>query len=205
MKDQTTTTEPSGERGGEDVRALCGLPLYLLVAAGGLALLIWKRWRLWAREELPAAPAIEVGEPQRLAGELAPLQEELPPAEVRPETPAAEMDREPGEQERQVPVAEARTAEGIEAAPPSEPDDLRRIEGIGPKIAAILQQAGIHTFSQLADAAPGLLRQILEASDPRLARLADPTTWSEQARFAANGDWEALAALQSQLKGGRRV
>jgi predicted flap endonuclease-1-like 5' DNA nuclease len=82
---------------------------------------------------------------------------------------------------------------------------LTRIEGIGPKISGVLQEAGITTFAQLADTDPASLEEILEASDPRLRRLADPTTWPEQAALAAAGEWEAHEALRGELKGGRRV
>ncbi len=83
-------------------------------------------------------------------------------------------------------------------------DDLKRIEGIGPRIAAVLQEAGITTFAQLADADQARLERILEEADPRLLRLASPAHWPEQAALAAAGEWEALQALQSELKGGRR-
>ncbi len=86
--------------------------------------------------------------------------------------------------------------------PPSEPDDLKVIEGIGPKIAGLLANAGITTFAQLAAADVGRLKQIL--TDAGLERLADPTTWPEQARLAGAGDWAALQKLQDELKGGRR-
>jgi len=83
-------------------------------------------------------------------------------------------------------------------------DDLKRIEGIGPKIASVLQEAGITSFAQLADAGVSGIEQILRESDPRLLRFkAD--TWSEQASLAAAGEWEALEALQDELRGGRRV
>ncbi len=82
------------------------------------------------------------------------------------------------------------------------PDDLKLIEGIGPKVAGILQAAGIHTFTQLAQTEVGTLRRILEDAD---LRLADPATWPEQARLAAKGDWEGLKKLQDSLKGGREV
>ena len=85
---------------------------------------------------------------------------------------------------------------------PLAPDDLERIEGIGPKIAGLLQAAGITTFSQLASADVGRLKQIL--SDAGI-RIADPTTWAEQAGLAAAGKWDELHALQDKLKGGRRV
>ena len=79
-------------------------------------------------------------------------------------------------------------------------DDLKVIEGIGPKIAAVLAEAGIVTFSQLAGTSIERLHQILDR--PNLS-LADPTTWGEQARLAAVGDWDALKNLQDQLKAGR--
>ena len=82
------------------------------------------------------------------------------------------------------------------------PDDLKPIEGIGPKIESILQTAGIYTFAQLAATDVGRLKQILTDAD--LAALADPATWPEQAKLAADGDWEALEALTEELKGGRR-
>ena len=88
--------------------------------------------------------------------------------------------------------------------PPPVPDDLKRIEGIGPRYSSVLQAAGITTYIQLAAASPDELHQILEAEDPRLARLADPTSWPEQAALAAAGNWEALDALKDTLRGGRR-
>jgi NADH-quinone oxidoreductase subunit I len=106
---------------------------------------------------------------------------------------------------RSAPKARASKAAPAKAAPPSEPDDLKRIEGIGPKIAAVLKAGGIATFSQLADTGVDQLKQILEASDPNLLNLADPTSWPKQARLAAAGKWEALEKLQERLKGGREA
>lgn len=88
---------------------------------------------------------------------------------------------------------------------PVQPDDLKRVEGIGPKIAGVLQAAGIATFAQLADTDVEQLKQILGQADPNLLRLADPASWPQQARLAADGAWEELAKLQDELKGGRRV
>ncbi len=84
---------------------------------------------------------------------------------------------------------------------PSLREDLSIIEGIGPKISRILNLHGISTFAQLADTRTERLLDILQKE--RL-RMADPTTWSEQARLAANGDWDELDTLQDGLKGGRR-
>jgi predicted flap endonuclease-1-like 5' DNA nuclease len=103
-------------------------------------------------------------------------------------------------------VAPSRVAEApapvAKPAPPT-PDDLKRIEGIGPKISSVLQAAGIMTFAQLAATDMSRLRQIL--TEAGLAALADPTTWPEQANLAAAGKWDALEVLQDELKGGRRV
>lgn len=81
-------------------------------------------------------------------------------------------------------------------------NDLRKIEGIGPKIASVLAVAGIESFEKLAWMKPEEIKAILdEAKIP----LAQPDTWPEQARLAAENNWQALESFQSQLKGGRRV
>jgi predicted flap endonuclease-1-like 5' DNA nuclease len=91
----------------------------------------------------------------------------------------------------------------VEPVPPERtPDDLTIIEGIGPKIAAILQSAGITTFDQLAAADVSRIREIL---DKEGLRLADPGSWAEQARLAAAGDQAGLKALQDRLTAGRQA
>ncbi len=85
---------------------------------------------------------------------------------------------------------------------PAEPDDLTIIEGIGPKIASTLQAAGITSFAQLANADISQLDQILKAAG---LRLANPGSWADQARLAAEGKWDELKTLQDNLKGGRAV
>lgn len=101
------------------------------------------------------------------------------------------------------PEGKAVPAAKPEPTVPPTPDDLTRIEGIGPKISSLLQTAGITTFAQLAATDVSRLEQILTEAD--LRALADPTTWPEQARLAAAGKWDELEALQDELKGGRRV
>jgi predicted flap endonuclease-1-like 5' DNA nuclease len=82
-------------------------------------------------------------------------------------------------------------------------DDLTRIEGIGPKISGLLQGAGISTFEQLAGTGVDRLEKML--ADAKLSGLANPSTWPEQARLAAEGEWQRLETLQEELKGGRRA
>lgn len=83
------------------------------------------------------------------------------------------------------------------------PDDLTKIEGIGPKMSQALIKAGIDTFAKLAQASEDQLKTAIEAAGMRLA--PSLATWPEQAVFAANGDWDGLEALQDTLVGGRRV
>jgi NADH-quinone oxidoreductase subunit I len=104
-------------------------------------------------------------------------------------------------------AAEARKAAETKApaAEPAEakPDDLTRIEGIGPKISGVLRDGGIKTFAQLAETDVDRLNQIMEAADPNLLNLTNPESWPKQAKLAARGNWEALARYQERLKGGR--
>ena len=81
-------------------------------------------------------------------------------------------------------------------------DDLARIEGIGPKIAALLNQQGILRYADLAESPVEALRATLDEAG---LHFAAPDTWPQQASLAKYGRWEELDALQIDLKGGRRV
>ena len=92
--------------------------------------------------------------------------------------------------------------DGDEASstPSSISDDLTKIEGIGPKIAEVLNKKGIYTYADLSSSKVADLRDWL--ADVDLAQ-HDPKTWSKQATLAKNGKWDALAELQDSLDGGR--
>lgn len=81
------------------------------------------------------------------------------------------------------------------------PDNLQRIEGIGPKIASVLSSAGITTFDQLAKMDSDQIRAVLAGQ----VRIFNPDSWPAQARLAAAGQWDALTSFQNELKAGRRV
>lgn len=83
----------------------------------------------------------------------------------------------------------------------SNPNDLKVVEGIGPKIEGLLKADGINTWSELAAAELSQIEAVLEKAGSRY-KLAQPRTWSQQAGLAAAGDWSALKALQDNLKGG---
>lgn len=152
-----------------------------------------------AEPALVAAPPAAVAEPAAEVESTPAVVETLsaPVAE-----PAAVVESTPTVVETpSAPVAEPASDAIVEPAP-AKPDDLTIIEGIGPKISALLVRSGIRTYAQLAAADVARLRQILLEVG---YRVNDPTTWPEQGRLAAAGDWDHLKALQDELKGGRRV
>ncbi len=81
-------------------------------------------------------------------------------------------------------------------------DDLRKVEGIGPKIAELFNDAGIVTFSDLAATSVERLQEILEAAGPNYS-VHNPSTWPKQAELAAAGKWDELKAWQDELDGGK--
>ena len=60
-------------------------------------------------------------------------------------------------------------------------DNLKLIDGVGPKIATLLNEAGINTFEKLATTNMNDLQAILDAAGPRF-KSQDPSTWRVQAR-----------------------
>lgn len=117
------------------------------------------------------------------------------------------------------PVAETVAAEPTETvAPPTKSsgkitlpsgkkisqDDLKMIEGIGPKIEELLHEGGIKTWADLAGAPLDQVQAILDAAGPRY-RIHDPATWAKQAQLAADGQWAELEDYQGRLQGGREV
>jgi large subunit ribosomal protein L17 len=83
-------------------------------------------------------------------------------------------------------------------------DDLKLVEGVGPKAAEAFVAAGIVTFADMAAATPEKLKEILDASDGTF-NAADTTTWPEQAQLAADGKMDELKEFQDKLKGGREA
>lgn len=91
--------------------------------------------------------------------------------------------------------------EAKKAAPKKEvkADDLKKIEGIGPKIAETLAEAGIATFAQLAKTDAAKISEII--AEVRGNHVTD--TWPAQAKLAAEGKWDELKQWQDELNGGK--
>ncbi len=106
----------------------------------------------------------------------------------------------PAKKEAAVKVEKAAPAPKKAAAPKkAKADDLKKIEGIGPKIAETLVAAGIVTFADLAKAKPAKISEIIEGVRGNHI----PDTWPQQAKLAADGKWDELKELQDKLDGGK--
>jgi|NOAtaT_6_FD_contig_111_1228_length_1241_multi_6_in_0_out_0_3 large subunit ribosomal protein L27 len=81
-------------------------------------------------------------------------------------------------------------------------NDLKLVEGIGPKIEELLHNAGITTWAQLASTSVDAINAILDEGGSKFS-MHDPATWPKQAQLAADGQWEALETYQDELKGGK--
>lgn len=159
-------------------------------------------------EEAPKAKkATRAKKAEVVAAEEAPKAKKAPGRKKTVKTEAAALAEVQVEAPIEAPV-EATRGGALQLPEPVERqpnvDDLKKVEGIGPKIADMLIANGIYDLSDLAAAPVTQLREILDAAGPRY-RIADPTTWPEQAALGAAGDWEAFDALTAQLKRGRRV
>ncbi|MFS4468762.1 50S ribosomal protein L21 [Maribacter sp. 2210JD10-5] len=97
------------------------------------------------------------------------------------------------------PKAEAPKTKAAPKAKATKADDLKKIEGIGPKIASTLVEAGIATFADLAKAKPAKISEII--ADVRGNHVTD--TWPAQAKLAADGKWDELKKWQDELDGGK--
>ncbi len=105
-------------------------------------------------------------------------------------------------EKKAAPAKEAPKAEAKKAAPKkstAKADDFKKIEGIGPKIATTIVEAGITTYAELAKTTPEAIAEII--ADVRGNHVTD--TWPAQAKLAAEGKWDELKKWQDELDGGK--
>ncbi len=140
---------------------------------------------------------------------------EAPKTEAKAETKAEPEVKEAPAVEETVAVAKEEVEEKApkkeakkEAAPKkdtkakaSKGDDLTKIEGVGPKAAEALTNAGLETFAKVAKAKADKMKEILTEASSRLAHL-DTTSWPKQAKMAADEKWDELKVWQDKAKGG---
>jgi Fe-S oxidoreductase/nitrate reductase gamma subunit len=98
-------------------------------------------------------------------------------------------------------TAEALSGVQTLVAEDASPDKLTRIEGIDPKTNALLNEAGITTFAQLAAGTPNQFKAILDAA-PGMPFTASTLTWAKQAQFLVDGDEDGFKEYTDYLEGG---
>ncbi len=81
-------------------------------------------------------------------------------------------------------------------------DDLKVVEGIGPKISEMFQNAGIKTWKALSETAVARCQEVLDGGGERY-RVHDPASWPMQAKMAYEGKWAELAKWQDEHDHGK--
>ena len=152
------------------------------------------RQQLGPRSELAESEEEPAERPEAMKAVEAPAAKQAEAESATPESDTIEADTT---------TADTTTA-ALVGAMPAGKADLKKIEGIGPKIEGLLNAGGIVTWAQLAAAETERLQSILDAAGPRY-RIHDPSTWPQQAELAAAGARDKLEELQGRLKGGRRT
>jgi len=139
----------------------------------------------------PVAPKADAEAPKETAEVKDAPAEKVETVEAKPKKAAAEKTEK----------AEAKPkAAKKPAAKKTEADDLKKIEGIGPKIAEVLGEAGVTTFKQLSDMDRDAIKKILDTVSTLKSK--EPKTWPQQAQLAADEKWDELKKLQDELMGG---
>ncbi len=81
-------------------------------------------------------------------------------------------------------------------------NDLKIVEGIGPKIEELFQKAGIKTWKALSETTVEKCQQILEGAGESY-KAHNPTSWPLQSEMAYTGKWDELKKWQDDMLGGK--
>lgn len=162
------------------------LPL-IVIALVALAVLVW----IISRSTRRARVIDEDGAPGLVRDVLEEGAAPAPRNQALIDAPRAiEPQPVPAPEPVPVPAPEATPAP---AAAATSIDDLTRIKGLGPKIAALLGELGVTTFAQIAAWSP----EEIERIDAKLGRFSGRIVrdqWVEQAKLLAAGDEAGFSA-----------
>lgn len=81
-------------------------------------------------------------------------------------------------------------------------DDLKVVEGIGPKIEGLFHNFGIKTWKELSDASVAKCQEVLNSGGERY-RIHDPSSWPMQAKMCYENKWQDLQKWQDEHKHGK--
>ena len=193
MKNEAMTATPAA--GAAEWLTTGSLVLIAVAIVVVLIAILWgmrlKRRRAAAETQIedasavPEVPSVEASPvapaPPPLAGDDTPVVATAP-FEAAPATLAADL---------ATPPAPA-------SVPPTGSDDLMQLKGVGPKLAARLNQLGIVRFAQIADLSPSEATA-LDAELGAFAGRLERDRWIEQARYLASGDRAGFEAEFGRL------
>ncbi len=81
-------------------------------------------------------------------------------------------------------------------------NDLKLVEGIGPKIEGMFKENGIKTWKALSDATVAECQAVLDTGGPRY-KIHDPASWPMQAKMCYEGKWAELNKWQNEHNHGK--
>ncbi len=81
-------------------------------------------------------------------------------------------------------------------------DDLKIVEGIGPKIEGLFHNFGIKTWKALSESKVAKCQEVLKSGGSRY-KIHDPSSWPMQAKMCYKGEWKKLAKWQDEHKAGK--
>lgn len=81
-------------------------------------------------------------------------------------------------------------------------DDLKIVEGIGPKIQELFHNHDVKTWKALSECSVEKCQDVLNSGGERF-KIHRPGTWPKQAKLAYEGKWEELLKWQDELDGGK--
>ncbi len=81
-------------------------------------------------------------------------------------------------------------------------DDLKIVEGIGPKIEGMFKEAGIKTWKALSEASVADCQKVLDGGGKRY-QIHDPASWPMQAKMCYEGKWTELSKWQDEHDHGK--
>lgn len=169
-------------------------------------------------EEPPTTvePAAPVAEETPAVEAAAPAIEEVPENEASTEEPTADAPVETAAPEPAQTVVEEATAKEdtpetsksdkitLPSGKKVKKDDLKVVEGIGPKIEGLLNEANINTWAELAKSDQSVVQEVLDNAGPRY-KMHNPATWAKQAQLLVDEKWAEFEAYTDRLDGGKEV
>ncbi len=81
-------------------------------------------------------------------------------------------------------------------------NDLKIVEGIGPKIEGLFHNYNIKTWKALSRVSVAKCREVLDSGGEKY-RLHDPASWPMQAKMCYQGKWKELYRWQEEHKHGK--